>query len=98
MPGIDKIIHEQARLRIITFLAASDQSRVSFNQVQEKLGFSSGNLSVQLRKLAEAGYVQIEKTFKDNKPFTTVSITADGTQALQEYVKEMENIINSLRQ
>jgi DNA-binding transcriptional ArsR family regulator len=98
MSAIDKIIHEQARLRIITFLAASEQSRVSFNQVQEKLGFSSGNLSVQLRKLADAGYVQIEKTFKDNKPFTTVSIIADGTRALQEYVKEMENIINSLRQ
>ena len=98
MSTFDKIIHEPARLRIITLLVNSDDSPVSFNFLQEKLEMSSGNLSVQLKKLKEAGYIMIYKTFKDNKPLTTVDITPAGTDALTDYVTQMESIIKSLKE
>ncbi len=98
MANLDKIIHERARLRIVTYLASNSRDAVSFNELQEKLEFTSGNLSVQLKKLKEAGYLNIHKTFKDNKPFTTVILTATGSKALLKYIDEMEKIIGALKQ
>ena len=97
MADLDKIIHERARLKILTLLAASSDELVSFNQIQKQLAFTSGNLSVQLKKLGTAGYVDIQKTFKDNKPFTTVSMTMKGYKALKKYVREMERLISALK-
>ena len=97
MAGLNKIIHERARLLILTYLASTEKKEVSFNEIQESLDFSSGNLSVQLRKLQQADYIDIQKSFKDNKPHTTVSITHQGTDALNQYVAEMENIIQTLK-
>lgn len=94
---LDKLIHERARLLIMTCLASAEKKRVSFKELQQKLGFSSGNLSVQLKKLVAADYVEIHKTFRDNKPYTTAAITAEGTKALQGYLEEMEGIINLLK-
>jgi DNA-binding MarR family transcriptional regulator len=59
VPGLDKIIHERARLLILTYLASNEKKVISFNEILDKLQFSSGNLSVQLRKLQQAGYVAI---------------------------------------
>jgi len=97
VPDLDKIIHERARLLILTHLASNEDTEVSFNDIQNKLDFSSGNLSVQLRKLADANYLKIHKTYKDNKPYTTVMITASGAAALKAYLEEMEQIIKSLK-
>lgn len=97
MPELDKIIHERARLLILTHLASNEDTEISFNDIQNKLQFSSGNLSVQLRKLTEANYVKIHKTYKDNKPYTTVMITSQGATALKAYLEEMEQIIKSLK-
>ena len=97
MPAINKIIHERARLLILTFLASNEKKEISFNEILDNLQFSSGNLSVQLRKLEQAGYVRIHKTFKDNKPYTTISITHQGAEALKQYVAEMEEIIKTLK-
>ena len=97
MPGLNKIIHERARLLILTYLASSEKKEISFNELQENLKFSSGNLSVQLRKLQQADYVAIHKTFKENKPYTTISITYPGSDALNSYVAEMEDIIKTLK-
>jgi len=97
LPELEKIIHERARLLILTHLASNDDMEISFNDIQNKLSFSSGNLSVQLKKLAEANYVKIHKTFKDNKPYTTVMITSSGAAALKAYLEEMEQIIKSLK-
>ncbi|MCP4135262.1 MAG: transcriptional regulator [bacterium] len=94
---IDKLIHEQSRLRIVTYLAGSDKKEVSFNELQNSLDFTSGNLSIQLKKLSEASYIDINKTFKDNKPYTTAALTAKGRNALEKYIEEMENIIGALR-
>lgn len=97
MPELDKLIHERARLLILTHLASNEDIESSFNDLQSKLNFSSGNLSVQLRRLADADYVKIHKTFKDNKPYTTVVITTTGAKALSAYLEEMEKIISSLK-
>ncbi len=98
MALLDKIIHERARLLIVTYLAANRKREVSFTELQEKLSLTSGNLSIQLKKLKTAGYAAISKTFKDNKPYTTVSITPRGADALQTYVDEMESILKLSRE
>jgi len=94
---LNKIIHEQARLLILTYLTSNEKKEISFNELQEKLEFTSGNLSIQLKKLNEAQYVKINKTFKDNKPYTTVLITPRGAKALNSYIEEMEGIIRTLK-
>ena len=97
MVNINKIIHERARLLILTYLVSSEKSDVSFNELQKELDFTSGNLSVQLKKLKAAKYLAIKKTFKNNKPYTSVSITPLGSEALYSYVEEMETLIISLK-
>lgn len=93
----DKVIHERVRLFIVTLLASSDKKSCSFGEIQKKLDMTSGNLSVQLKTLGEAGYVTITKQFKDNKPLTTVSLTPEGRVALTTYVDEMEAVLLSLK-
>ena len=97
LANLNKIIHERARLLILTHLASNDKETVSFNELKEKLELTPGNLSIQLKRLKEAKYLTISKTFKDNKPFTTVSVTDRGLKALNDYVEEMEGILNSLK-
>ena len=97
MGPIDKLIHERARLLILTYLASNEKQEISFNELQEKLEFTSGNLSVQLKRLKGADYIEIHKTFKDNKPYTTIQITPKGTIALNAYISETEAIINTLK-
>ncbi len=97
MTKLNKLIHERARLLILTYLASNEHSEISFNELKDKLDFTSGNLSIQLKKLGAVDYLEIHKTFKDNKPYTTVSITLEGESALKAYVEEMESIINTLK-
>ena len=94
---LNKIIHERARLLILTYLMSNQKKEISFNELQEQLQFTSGNLSIQLKKLKEAEYLEINKTFKDNKPYTTVMITPQGAKALRSYIEEMEKIIQTLK-
>jgi DNA-binding MarR family transcriptional regulator len=96
--ALNKIIHERARLLILTYLTSNQKKEISFSELQENLEFTSGNLSIQLKKLKEAGYLTIQKTFKDNKPYTIVSITPQGIKALNSYIEEMEGIIKTLKQ
>ena len=97
MAAIDKIIHEPARLLILTYLASNEKDEISFNELLENLELTSGNLSIQLKKLKEVKYLGISKTFKDNRPYTTVSITPHGLAALDRYVEGMNAIIKSLK-
>ena len=97
MAALNKIIHERARLLILTYLMSSQKKRISFNELLEQLQFTSGNLSIQLKKLKEAEYVEIHKTFKDNKPYTTILITPQGAKALTAYIEEMEALIQTLK-
>jgi DNA-binding HxlR family transcriptional regulator len=101
-PGIgslanDKIIHERARLLILTYLASRDAGAVSFGEIRDALEFTPGNLSVQLKTLAEAGYISITKEFKNNKPLTQAGITQKGGAALKQYLGEMDSLIKRLR-
>ncbi|MBM7614466.1 transcriptional regulator [Alkaliphilus hydrothermalis] len=94
---IDKVIHERVRLLILTYLASHSQKKVPFNEIKENLELTSGNLSVQLKNLEEAGFIKIFKKIKDNKPETTVSLTTAGLRGLNEYIEEMENLIKKVK-
>jgi DNA-binding MarR family transcriptional regulator len=93
----NRIIHEPVRLQIITYLAAGTKRSCSFSELQEKLGLSSGNLSVQLRRLGEAGYISVTKKFKNRRPLTSVSLTPGGMEALQEYIAGLESIVRRFK-
>jgi DNA-binding transcriptional ArsR family regulator len=95
-PDLDRVIHEPARLQIISYLAAGG-GEVPFSELNEKLGLSSGNLSVQLKRLEEVGYLSIAKSFKDNRPLTSVTLTLTGMEALKQYLLELEKMISHLK-
>ena len=93
----NKIIHERVRLRILTFLARATGYKAAFSLVQAELELSGGNLSIQVKKLEEAGYIKVEKSFVDRKPLTTLYLIKKGTKALDEYLAHMEALILELK-
>lgn len=97
-PSIDKVIHERARLLILSYLAAGEKKKAPFLELKEKLDLTAGNLSIQLRNLEEAGYVRIEKRIVGRKPATDVMLTPAGMSALNEYLAEMEELIRSVKE
>lgn len=96
-PRLDRVVHEPSRLRVLVHLASSVGGAEGFVALREALGMTAGNLSVQLRTLADAGLVSIDKGYRDNRPATTVRLTARGGRALEEYLDEMEGMIRALR-
>jgi len=83
---LDPVIHAQARLRVVASLSALDEGdRITFPRLQEILGMTAGNLSVHLRKLETAGYVDITKTFSGRTPTTLVRLSRRGQLAFEEY-------------
>lgn len=93
---MNKLVHEQSRLKILTLLA-SDPEPAPFTRIRDELGMTAGNLSIQLKTLEDASYVRTEKYFADNKPRTDVTITDEGKAALMEYLDELEALIAGLR-
>ena len=86
MEELDPVIHAQARLRVVASLSALDEGdRITFPRLQEILGMTAGNLSVHLRKLETAGYVDITKTFSGRTPTTLVRLSRRGQLAFEEY-------------
>ncbi|MBK8149970.1 MAG: transcriptional regulator [Acidobacteria bacterium] len=92
---LDKIIHERARLGIISALAANKS--LSFTDLKNLLNTSDGNVSVHARKLEEAGYLTCEKSFKGRVPLTEYQITEAGREALGRYLNHMEALINAMK-
>ena len=88
---LDPILHSQLRLSIVSILMTVDKANFSF--IKESTKAAAGNISIQIKKLQEAGYIKVEKTFKDNYPNTTVSLTSKGLQAFETYVKELEKYL-----
>ena len=80
---INRIIHAPARLIIVKLLYVLDAADMVFLKRESQLSW--GNLSVQIKKLEEVGYVDIKKEFVENKPHTLVSLTMDGRKAFDEY-------------
>ena len=95
--AIDKVIHERTRLLILTYLASQARNRVLFNELKDNLELTAGNLSVQLRNLEAAGYIQIHKRIKGSKPETSVSMTPGGYEALSAYLDQMEQLIRAVK-
>ncbi len=93
----DKVIHERARLIILTYLASTTSPKVLFTELKNKLELTSGNLSVQLRNLEKVGYIIIDKRIVGNKPETTVRLTKAGLKNFSEYLSTMESIINLVK-
>lgn len=92
---LDKVIHERMRLGIISALAANE--KLSFGDLKQLLDTTDGNLSVHARKLEDAGYVTVKKSFSERVPLTEYKITADGRKALEKYLDHMEALINAMR-
>ncbi|MDP1777798.1 MAG: transcriptional regulator [Brevundimonas sp.] len=88
---IDEVIHGRMRLGIMVYL--SDADTADFTELKTVLEATQGNLSVHLKKLEEAGFVAIDKSFKDNKPLTRVSITRDGRRAFSAYLDAIGSLI-----
>ena len=91
----DKIIHERMRLGIISALAANP--KLSFTDLKNLLDTSDGNISVHARKLEDAGYITMKKSFADRMPLTEYKITKDGREALTRYLDHMEALIKAMK-
>ena len=88
---LNPILHSELRLAIISYLVSNGQS--DFKELKEVTGATSGNLSVQLKKLEKAGYIKIEKGFKNNYQHTSVEITDKGIDAFEEYVEAIKDYL-----
>ena len=95
MSELDRLIHEPARLRILTLLSGLDAA--DFNFLLNTVGLTKGNLSSHMDKLEKAGYVEVLKSFNGRVPHTDFRITAEGARALKEYWDALDTI-RSLRE
>ena len=86
----DELILSKTRLGIISALIGGD--KLEFTYLRNALKLSDGNLSVQIRKLEDAGYIKVEKIFIERKPKTFCKITAKGRKAVRELIRKLENL------
>ena len=89
---LDPILHSQLRLAVMSLLIGLKEAE--FTYIKEKTNATAGNLSVQIQKLKEAGYVDVMKQFKDNYPQTTCKITSLGVKAFEDYVKNLQSYLS----
>jgi DNA-binding transcriptional ArsR family regulator len=92
--GLDRLIHERARLAILSSLAAHE-SGVTFNDLKDLCALTDGNLSRQLQLLREADFVEIEKGTSGNRPQTMCRMTRTGRKRFLEYVAELEKVVSN---
>lgn len=88
---LDPLLHQQLRLSVISLLVSTKEAEFGF--LKDKTNATAGNLSVQLNKLADAGYITIIKSFRDNYPLTTCKITAQGILAFENYVAALQDYL-----
>ncbi|MGJ5817318.1 winged helix-turn-helix domain-containing protein [Paludibaculum fermentans] len=91
MNDLDRVIHEPARLLIVALLASVKES--DFLWLQKESELTKGNLSSHLGKLEEAGYVEVEKSFRGKIPLTVLRLTGAGRAAFVEYKKRMNGLL-----
>ncbi len=92
---LDRVIHERMRLGIISALAANE--KLSFSDLKNLLNTTDGNVSVHARKLEDAGYISMKKSFAGRTPLTEYKITAAGRRALEQYLDHMEALIKAMK-
>ncbi len=85
---LDPVLHSQLRLALMSLLISVKDAE--FNFLKEKTGATAGNLSVQLTKLTEAGYITMNKTFRGKYPLTICAITPQGVTAMEKYVEDLK--------
>ncbi len=93
--NIDDVIHGRVRLAVMAYLSGAGSA--DFNELKAKIGGTDGNLSVHLRKLEDAGYVEVEKTFQNRKPRTICHLTAPGRNAWIAYITRLESLLAAAR-
>ena len=89
---LDPLLHSQLRLQIMSLLISVKEAEFAF--IKEKTSATAGNISVQISKLEEAGYITVKKTFRDNYPLTSCKITTKGISAFEKYVQSIKQYIN----
>ena len=90
---LDPILHSQLRLAVMSLLIGVKEAEFTF--IKEKTNATAGNLSVQINKLKDAGYIDVAKKFKDNYPLTTCKITKNGIDAFELYVKNLQGYLKA---
>jgi DNA-binding HxlR family transcriptional regulator len=91
---LDPILHSQLRLAIVSLLI--DVESAEFTWLLEKTGSTNGNLSIQLTKLKEKGYIEVIKSYRNNYPLTSCSITEKGKEAFHNYLKALGSYFKGL--
>ena len=94
LTGIDKIIHEPVRLSILAHLYVLDSADALF--LKNQIGLTWGNFSTHLKRLEDAGYIEVQKEFVDRKPVTSYRLTELGRDAFQHYRKQMSGFLKEL--
>jgi DNA-binding MarR family transcriptional regulator len=94
LANIDQMIHAPARLMILAYLYVVDSADYVF--LMRQSGLTWGNLATHLNKLEEAGYIEVEKTFKGKKPQTTLRMTTQGRAAFRAYKKSLKQVLDDL--
>jgi DNA-binding MarR family transcriptional regulator len=89
--SLDRVIHEKGRLAIMSSLAATEE--LSFTELRGALNMTDGNLTTHIRTLQEAGYVSVAKSYQNNRPLTTCSLTSKGRKAFTGYINLLEQIV-----
>ena len=88
---LDRLIHEKGRLAIMSLLAAAPE--LTFTELRDAAGMTDGNLTTHIRALQLEGYVSVAKSYQNNRPLTTCSLTAAGRQAFTSYIDLLEQIV-----
>lgn len=88
---LDPILHSQLRLAVMSLLISVKEAEFTF--LKEKTNATAGNLSVQIQKLKEAGYIDVAKQFKDNYPQTICKVTKHGVRAFEKYVTDLQSYL-----
>ena len=95
VPDLDPVIHAQARLRVVSALSTLRESdSITFPRLQEILKMTAGNLSVHLRKLEDASYVEVTKTHRGRTPTTLVKLTRRGRLAFEDYTATLRALLS----
>jgi len=89
---LDPVLHSQLRLAVVSILMGTEVAE--FTYIREQTGATAGNLSIQITKLKEAGYIAVEKKFRNNYPQTLCRITPFGRQKFTEYVSSLKDYLS----
>jgi predicted transcriptional regulator len=93
---LDPVLHSQLRLAIVSLLMGIETAEFSY--IKEQTGATAGNLSIQITKLKDAGYIEVTKKFRNNYPQTLCSITKLGRQKFIEYINDLKDYLSPDRQ